>query len=383
MHNPNMTVEQSTKTLPLLKLKGSPREMGLEHGRTMKNEIEHNLEVYFKRFKGETKLTRDQVLDRAGKYSKAVRETAPAYMETMEGVASGSKNDLLEIVALNVRYELMYSQYSKLGTAAVNKADGCTAFGIMPEMSKDGHALLAQNWDWIPEVEGVFLDIAYMDAPRVLCFSEAGVVGGKIGLNTDGLGMLINGLVSNEDDWSRLETPFHVMCWQALQSRSIEDAVAIVSSGKHSCSANFLFGQQTRPGTASIVNIESGPNASNAIGPDHGIVAHTNHFCDPSAVGISQIIDEEWRSTLTRYERITEILDSHVKSRQRLGLEDVEKILRDHDSRPDSICRHPNPDLAEDDRYKSVVSVVMDLKNRDLWATDGSPCDTVYRLIGF
>jgi isopenicillin-N N-acyltransferase like protein len=349
----------------------------------MRSEIDHNLVVYFKRFRNETKLSKEQVLQRAAKYLPVIEKTSTAYAEEMKGVAEGSGTDLLDITALNTRYELMYSQYSKLGVPAITGIDGCTAFAVEPSMSETGHALMAQNWDWIPEVKGLFLRTENSDAPDVISFTEAGVVGGKIGINSEGLGLLINGLVSNKDDWSRLEKPFHVQCWEMLRSRTLDEALRIISEGKRSCSANFLLGQQNGLGKATIINVESAPEAVNKLFPEDGVIAHTNHFCNPASVGISQVIDEEWRSTLTRYDRISKLLAARVSRQERLSPEKAKSILKDHDGRPDSLCRHPNLALAEDDRLKSLVSVVMDLEEKKIWATDGSPCENDYRLIGF
>jgi isopenicillin-N N-acyltransferase-like protein len=53
-------------------------------------------------------------------------------------------------------------------------------------------------------------------------------------------------------------------------------------------------------------------------------------------------------------------------------------ILRDHAERPESICRHPNPALPEDERYETVVSVIMDLHAGRMHAAAGPPCDAGY-----
>ena len=380
MHN---KANESKGPLPIIRLKGTPHERGVEHGKKMRSEIDHNLAVYFKRFRNETKLPQERVLERAAKYLPVIERTAPSYAEEMRGVAEGSGSDLLDITALNTRYELMYSQYSKLGVPAISGTDGCTAFAVEPSMSENGHALMAQNWDWIPEVDGLFLRTVNNGVPDVISFTEAGVVGGKIGINSEGLGLLINGLVSNKDDWSRLEKPFHVQCWEILRCGTLEQAVKVISQGKRSCSANFLLGQQNGSGKATIANLETAPEAVNRLSPENGVIAHTNHFCNPASVGISQVIDEEWRSTLTRYDRISKLLNRQVANSKKLNLETARSMLRDHDGRPDSLCRHPNLALAEDDRYKSVVSVVMDLEEKKMWATDGLPCERDFRLIGF
>lgn len=362
-------------------MRGSPHEVGLKHGKEARREIEHNLDVYFRRFKNETELPREEALSRASKYLDVIGKQNPAYAAAMKGVAEGAGIEPLEIVALNVRYELMYSQFSKIGLKPIPRTFGCTAFAIMPESVRNGHLLMGQNWDWIPQVEGLFLKIRNSDGPDVLCFTEAGVVGGKIGLNSEGLGLMINGLVSDRDDWSRLGKPFHVRCWEMLRSRTVGDAARVVSEGERSCSANFLLGQQREVGNGEVLDVESAPEATYELTPVKGAIGHTNHFSDPEKLGVHQVLDEERRSTLQRYARIQQLLNEKVRSGGKLNISTAQSMLQDHKGRPESVCRHPNTGLPEDERYKTVVSVLMDLRDRKLWATVGSPCTNQYQSL--
>lgn len=370
-----------SRKLAVLKLKGNPREIGYSHGEQAQDKIRHNIEVYFRRFKNETKLSRDDALKRAEKYLGVIRRTSPEYAKTMEGVAIGSKTKLLEITALNVRYELMYSQFSKIGLTRGPSSGGCTAFGALPEATINHHLLIAQNWDWIPQVDGLFIKVRSETGPDTLCFTEAGVVGGKIGLNSKGIGLAINGLVSNMDDWERLRKPFHVRCWEILRSETIGEAVSKVTRGERSCSANFLIGQQLSLGTGKLVDVESAPNRTISLGPEKGILRHTNHFTKPEKLGVRQVLDTERWSTLHRYERIARLLDKMRSGNGKLNMVKAETMLRDHDGRPESVCRHPNSKFPEDERYQSVVSVVMDLYTTQLRATMGSPCKNYYQTL--
>src|SRR4029077_5555009 len=254
--------------LPVLTLKGSPYQIGYKHGKKARPEIEQNLEVYFRRFKSETELSHDVALGRAAKFLEVIDKSSPEYAETMKGVAAGSGQKILDITALNVRYELMYSQFSKIGLKPVPKAFGCTAFATVPAAVENGHLIMAQNWDWIPEVKGPFLKVKNENGPDVLSFTEAGVVGGKIGLNSEGLGLLINGIVSSKDDWARLKKPFHVRCWDILRSKTLGRAVKVVTQGQRNCSANFILGQQKKIGVGKVVDIESAPETVCELGPD-------------------------------------------------------------------------------------------------------------------
>lgn len=357
--------------------------MGYDHGSKAKDKIEHNLEVYFRRFKNETKLSRDQVLDRAAKYLPVIRRGSPDYARAMEGVALGSNRKLLEIVALNVRYELMYSQFAKIGLKPLPRAGGCTAFGVAPEATVNRHVILAQNWDWIPQVESVFLRVRSERGPNILTFTEAGVVGGKIGLNSEGLGLLINGLITDKDDWERLQKPFHVRCWEILHSKTLKEAVSKITRGKRSCSANFLIGQQERLGSGEIVDVESSPEKTRVIHCKDSVLSHANHFLDPDKLGVKQVLDDERLSTLHRFERINQLLEPIRDRTKKLSGKRAEAMLRDHDGRPESVCRHPNPAFPIDERYETVVSIVMDLYTHRMKATTRSPCEESHQTLRF
>src|SRR5437870_10882470 len=262
--------------LPILSLKGSTYQKGRKHGKQARPEIENNLEAYFRRFKSETELSHDLAISRAAKFLEVINRVSPEYAETMKGVADGSAQDILDITVLNVRYELMYSQFSKIGLKPLPKTYGCTAFATLPTTVENEHLMMAQNWDWIPEVRGLFLKVRNENGPDVLSFTEAGVVGGKIGLNSEGLGLLINGIVSSKDDWARLKKPFHVRCWEILRSRTLARARAVISQGQRNCSANFILGQQKTARSGKVVDIETAPEAICHILPDRAAVATTN-----------------------------------------------------------------------------------------------------------
>src|SRR5213594_4615305 len=321
--------------LPVLTLKGSPHQIGYKHGKKARPEIQHNLEIYFRRFQSETELSHDVALSRAAKFLKVITKASPEYAETMRGVAAGSGQETLDITALNVRYELMYSQFSKIGLKPMPKTFGCTAFATLPTTVENGHLIMAQNWDWIPQVKGLFLKERNENGPDVLSFTEADVVGGKIGLNSDGLGLLINGIVSSRDDWARLKKPFHVRCWEILSSKTLARARAVISQGQRNCSANFILGQQKTIRSGKVVDIESAPEALCEVGPDRGALAHTNHFSNPRKLGVRQVLDEERLSTLQRYRRIQKLLDGTVRVGQKLSLAGTQNMLRNNNRKPE------------------------------------------------
>lgn len=357
----------------MLTLSGSPYEQGLAHGKQARELIAHNLKTYFYRLARETKLLRTAVLQRAKLYLDAIERTARPYAQAMRGVAEGSGFDLLEIAALNARYELIYSEVTQQSLA---KAKGCTSFALLPSKTANGHLLLGENWDWIPEARGLVLKIHEPGVPQIICFTEAGIVGGKMGLNSAGLGLAINGLNSEQDDWSRLQKPFHVRCWEILRSAEFEQAVHIVTEGERGVSANFLIAQAPE----SVIDLETAPTGISQLFAQDGWLAHTNHFINPKAAGLTREVQPSKRpSTQQRLARAQHLLHNSKK----LDIEGAKEILRDHDDHPYSLCRHSDPNFPPEERYQSVVSVVMDLTEKSFAIASGPPCQYEYRVLKF
>lgn len=355
-------------SLPLLHLSGTPYEQGRVHGRELRERIAHNLAVYFDRFAREAQLPRAETLARAARYREAIAAGHPAYFAGLRGVADGAGRDLDEIVALNVRYELLYYQF---GALALARHDGCTSFAVTPDASADGHLLLGENWDWIPQVRGAVLHTVEPDGLETLAFTEAGIVGGKIGLNSAGLGLAINGLTATDDDWSRPSTPFHVRCYDILRARDFDAAVAVVTGEARACSTNFVIAQAPDR----VVDIEAAPSRTRALGPDGGCLAHTNHFLDPAALGVVEPPNEKYPHSYHRLNRMRALLDAGHP----LSIADLQAALRDHDGHPYSICRHIDPAEPPEEHYTTVTSAIVDLHARMLLLSDGPPCENPYR----
>lgn len=351
--------------LSYITLTGDSFAQGFAHGQALRNSIFHNLNLYFYRFQHECRLTKDEVLARARLYESVLAERFPSYFAGLQGIAAGAGADLLEIVALNVRYEILYYQYAIKGIA-----DGCTSLVVDRSRSENGRLLLAQNWDWFPEAQGALVHTIMPNGHEILAFSEAGIFGGKIGLNSAGIGLLINGLVSLQDDWTTLAMPFHVRCFEILQQQRFTDALAVVTDEQRSCSANFVIGSRQ----GDVVDIEAAPERVHLVTAVNGTIVHTNHFLDPQLLGIQEPMDERI-NTEHRYGRMCNLLKNHGS----ISLTDVKAWLSDHDGYPNSICQHADPDVSSHEQYATVVSIILDLDALQMHVATGNPCAQQYQ----
>lgn len=349
--------------LPFLALGGSAYDQGLAHGRALRGDIAHNLAIYIGRFEREAKLPRAEALARAASYAAAIGDLDPDYHAGMRGIAEGSGLPFAAVAALNVRYELLYYQFGRNATG-VRRPDGCTAFAVGPAATAEGHLLIGENWDWIPEVRGALVRTDEPDGPSWLGFTEAGIFGAKIGLNGAGLGLLINGMVATSDDWSRQTLPFHARCRAILRSRDLDAAAAVVTDTDRTCAANYLIAQVPDR----IVDIEAAPDRARRWVAEDERLCHTNHFLDPQALGVVEPAIERGPDSDRRLARIR-----HLLARRPIARADLAAALRDRDGDPDGICRAPDLSQPPEERYATVVSVIMDLHARALWISDGPP----------
>lgn len=363
-------------TFPILRVFGLPYEQGWQHGRALRDAIDHNVALYFDRFAGEAGLSRDDVLTLADAYAPAIARFSPDYYAGMEGIAAGSGRPFTEIVAINVRYELLYpaitaNMHQANGAGQARLADGCTAFAVPPSRSTDGHLLIGENWDWIPGVAGALVYVTPEDGPETLTFTEAGVFGGKIGFNSAGLGLCINGLYSQDDHASVDGLPFHVLCYHILRERSLEAARAAIWAAPRAVSANYLLAQAP----ATFVNVETAPSGCLELNGNGGCLVHANHFVDPPALNLDE--PDPRPLSRRRHARLAELLGGP----EPIAIGELQVWLGDHVGFPNAVCTHEDPADRPYDRVTTVASIILDLTAGEMHIAAGSPCTTPYGTV--
>ena len=356
-------------SLPFVNLTGSPYEQGYQHGQQLKERINHNFAVYLQYFEKEG-LSRSEVLVMAQHYAVIIEAQNKDYYHNMQGIAVGATIPFAHIVVLNIRYEIIYQLFNNSMMAEAQRSDGCTAFAVLPS-SPDNHLLMGQNWDWLPSIAGTILQTQESTGLKTLAFSEAGIVGGKIGLNTLGLGLAINGLHSTEEKPNDVTKPFHVCCYEILRQSSINDAVSVVTSSQRSYSANFLIAQTPDQ----LSNIEASSKTVNILGWQQGYFVHSNHFLDPDSCEITEPDSEFYVSSYARCERMNQLL----RSTTTVNVASIQTYLQDHHNTPNSICSHENLAIPKNMRIQTLASVVMDLHQQSFSISDGIPCENDYQ----
>ena len=359
--------------LTFLELGGKPFERGCNHGEALKVNIEANIDTYLDRFLA-SGLNTGAAIKEGNNWIKPIQEQNEDYAEEMRGISEGAGIDLGKIAMLNARYEitfgLMKDDAQKFN--AHHEPDGCTTFGALPEATKNGHTILGQNWDWLSGIYGhtVVTKIKNNNKPDLLFYTEAGIVGGKMGLNEHGIGLVENGLVSEFDGQNKYKKPFHLRCREVLEGTTINDAMATVLSTPRVCSANFVIGHAD----GEIINLEASPNAVSTHFPLNGLITHSNHFMD-ARHGISQM-EKLNPSTLFRANRLDKLLR---KNMGKLATKHYQLALSDHFGFPNSICRHIDESLEPSKQTMTNASFIIDLNERQMKVSNGPPCEHSYQ----
>lgn len=360
-------------TIPSLTVGDDPHERGLAHGRAFARQIGENVATYLARFAA-SGLDRDAAFVEAERWLKSMRAQNEDYAAEMSGIALGANQSEAAVALLNARYELAFTLFGKDAQrreelTAVGP-DGCTTFGLLPQVTADGHTWLGQNWDWLEGVHGrtLVLRLARRSGPDFVCLTEAGIVGGKMGVNECGIGLVENGLASSLDGSNPYQKPFHMRCREVLDAERYEDAIRPVIDTKRTCSANFVVGHAD----GEVIDLETSPNHVSYLYPVDGIVTHSNHFVG-SGHGASQM-EKISPNTLYRADRVRRLL----QSRDGITIERMKKAASDHFGAPNAICRHPDEKQPKAKRTMTAGAVLIDLDARVMHVANGPPCEHAY-----
>jgi len=212
----------------------------------------------------------------AADYMPLIEAFSPSQLEEMRGIAEGAGVDVEGIVIVNARTEMMFGATAKDDAGA---DDGCTGVIAMPEATKNGHVLHAQNWDWREECvhTGVVLRIRRDEGPDILTFSEAGGLA-RSGLNAAGIAVSGNFLACDRD-YQQQGVPLALLRRRVLESTHFALAIHTLASNQRSCSNNMMLSDAA----GEAIDCECAPDELFCLYPEDGMITHSNHFLHPAA----------------------------------------------------------------------------------------------------
>ena len=360
-----------------VRVEGTSYQRGRQYGRQAAARVRLSVQAYqqaFAHFAGWDWAT---VRREAARFEAPVGTFRPAYLEEMRGIADGAGLDLTDILAINVRTEVMYSAKARQAPRAAKALAECSAFAHVPGPGQPGPAILGQNWDWLLHATQtlVVLEARPEEGPDFVTVVEAGLLA-KAGMNAAGLGLVTNALVTNADV-GEPGLPYHVLLRAVLDCATVTEAVKVLQAGPRSSSANYLIAHAS----GAALDIEAAPGDFTRLYPlfpEDGVLLHTNHFLAPRVDPVDLAL---WAmpSTMVRLQRLRAAAAAQVTAAR--TLDDFRALLADHADYPHSICAHPDPADHPCEQGATIASVLMDLNARHLWLAKGNPCQVPYECL--
>ena len=364
---------------PHVRVEGSAIERGRQYGTKAAERITRSVEAYREVFRHYAGWDWQTVRREAARFEAPIAAFRPSCLEEMRGIAEGAGIGFRDVLAINVRTEVMFAARARQAAALTGRGIAeCSSFAVVPAPGAPGSTVLGQNWDWLPHSfqTVVVLEAARDDGPDFVTVVEAGLLA-KTGMNSSGIGLVTNALVTDRD-LGEPGIPYHVMLRAILDCETVSDALTVLQGGVRSSSANYLVAH--RDGIA--LDVEAAPGDFSRLFlsfPQDGVLLHTNHFLSPrfDAKDVSLWVMPD---SPIRLDRLRALL---AAGGAKPSLEVFRAVLSDHANYPSGICCHPDPRSNPFDQGATVASVLMDLEARRMWVADGFPCSTPYRELDY
>jgi len=359
-------------TYPHVRVSGSARERGVQYGAAARDRITRSVSAYATVFEARLGWSWSDVTREAAFYRNGIGDLGGGYLAEIDGIAEGAGLSPEDILALNVRTEIMALGWTG-GPVTGRRSDGCTGIALLPARTASGSALFAQTWDWLVHTVGtlVVLEVERDDGPSYVTVVEAGLIA-KIGLNSSGLAVGTNFLLTRAD--GRTDgVPYHLTLRSLLDAESLPDAFRRLQGMPRASSANYLLVHAD--GVA--VDVESAPGGPDELHLNHpvdGVLAHANHY---RAAGVQADLSMVTTpDSPFRQDRVEQLV---AESDARLDVGRVQSILADHASFPRSICAHGDLRRPEVERETTACALIVQPASRQMWLSDGNPCAATWR----
>ena len=338
---------------PLITVAGSPHARGVSYGQQAAARIRRGIGHYASQL--HTLGLDDAALSRlVGDYLPLIDAFDPSYQDEMRGIATGADVRFEDIALLNARTEILKLASRpdlRARLAASEDPDGCTGVVALPEATKGGTVIHAQNWDWKAECAetAVVLHIRRDDGPDILTFTEAGALA-RSGLNSAGIAITANYLESDRD-YRQVGVPLALIRRKVLEQEQVAQAMRAVYCTAKSASNNMMV---SHAGGVAI-DFECAPDETFQVHALQGLIVHANHWQSPVALG--KLRDTGVQNTpdsLYRDIRVRDLLTPHFGA---ITTDTVKQALFDDFSTPFSVCRPPR--LNSSNNLSATVAMIV------------------------
>jgi isopenicillin-N N-acyltransferase-like protein len=341
---------------------GGPRERGRSYGEQARDRIRSTVALYERIFEAYASLPWAEVRRRAGAFTDPIEAYDVELLPEIEGIAEGAGLDAEDVLAVNLRTEIMFGMDARPGRVPRE----CTALGVAGD-----RPLVAQTWDWKPGAREtvVMLVCTPTGRPGFVTLVEAGLLA-KIGMNDAGLAIATNALQSTLDR-GEPGVPFHAILRRVLTSATFDEAVDAIERGPRASSANYLVGSAD----GRVTDLECTPGGpAEVYRPE--VPAHANHFLRPRPRPFKDLGAIDGADSVHRQGRALAALDEPADA-------SIREALVSHDGGPDlAVCQHEHPGVDPVMDHATITAMVAEPAAGLLHVAAGNPCSASFETFG-
>jgi len=346
------------QTVPIIHVEGPPRERGRQQGEGARSQIAGMLAAYRELLPQASKLVWEEALREARKVLPYAEAAFPHFVEELRGIAEGAGAPFEDVWLLNCYEEV-----------TENQDESCTSLAVRDDRTGGGHVLLAHNEDWISvDCDHVYLVHAEPDdGPAFIGMSYGGLLA-NIGFNEEGIGVAINSVYAAD---VRVGVPRILFSRAILATRTIGEAIVACVPRQRAGGYHYLLADAH----GELYSVESSATTHAILYGEDGCLVHTNHYLSPRMQTLEQ--PGAYAGSHVRLNRARRLLQAQIDKGE-VTVKGLQALLRDHVNYPNSICGHEDSADPPHERGQTVISLVMDLTERTVWAAPGPPCEGEY-----
>lgn len=342
------------KRFEIIECTGSPYDIGKQYGATCRSSFITSINSMFEEYVASYKTSKEEIITTLKKYVPLVESFDPYLLEMLKGQADGAGVTLEDIFLLRCNFELSF-YYQRMKTF-------CTSFAVTGKATKDGKAIIGQNFDATCGRTMDLVKTTHADGLKQLSLVFWGAC--ELTLNSAGLGMVLNVVVSPVEE-QLLNVPACCVIPKAMRQKRIGDALGIFCAAGRSMMYYCLASKE-----GDIIGIETKPDDYNVIQPDRDVLAHANHY-NTDRFKKGELVYIGAPSSYIREPKIRRLIEKNYGN---ITLELMMDIMSNHDHYPKGICNH----ALEGSTAETLASVIMVPEDNAMYVTSGHPCQYEY-----
>ena len=124
---------------PHVRVTGSAAERGRQYGEQARDRVRRSVSAYERVFEHYAGWDWSVVRREAARFEAPIAEFRPDYLAEMRGIADGAGLDLADVLAINVRTEVMFAAKARQATGLPRSGPHeCSAFAVAPPPGQAG-----------------------------------------------------------------------------------------------------------------------------------------------------------------------------------------------------------------------------------------------------